>query len=145
MKAYRHILLATDFSEHSDAAGRRAVELARHYQARLTLIHVIEHFPEDLPIDPIAPENVDPEEYLTDKSHKDLAAQAARIGAEGAEQQVVFTSHAAKHAIVRAIEDMHVDLVVMGAGGRHGMTPFLGSTTGAVLHGARCDVLAVRL
>lgn len=44
----------------------------------------------------------------------------------------------------KAIE-IEADLVVLGTHGRHGVQLLLGSTANAVLHGAGCDVLAVRV
>ena len=38
-----------------------------------------------------------------------------------------------------------VDLIVIGGHGRHGLALLLGSTANAVLHGAPCDGLAVRI
>ena len=37
------------------------------------------------------------------------------------------------------------DLIVVGSHGRHGLALLLGSTANGVLHGANCDVLAVRV
>ena len=37
------------------------------------------------------------------------------------------------------------DLIVVGSHGRHGIALILGSTANGVLHGAPCDVLAVRV
>lgn len=39
----------------------------------------------------------------------------------------------------------NVDLIVVGSHGRHGLALLLGSTANAVLHYAKCDVIAVRL
>ena len=38
-----------------------------------------------------------------------------------------------------------VDLIVVGSHGRHGLALIFGSTSNSVLHGANCDVLAVRI
>jgi universal stress protein A len=38
-----------------------------------------------------------------------------------------------------------VDLIVVGSHGRSGLALLMGSTANAVLHGANCDVLAVRV
>ena len=38
-----------------------------------------------------------------------------------------------------------VDLIVVGSHGRHGLALIFGSTANGVLHGACCDVLAVRI
>ncbi len=40
---------------------------------------------------------------------------------------------------------MDADLIVLGTHGRHGLGLILGSTANGVLHGASCDVLAVRI
>jgi universal stress protein A len=40
---------------------------------------------------------------------------------------------------------LDVDLIVIGSHGREGIQRLLGSTANAVLHGAPCDVLAVRI
>ena len=37
------------------------------------------------------------------------------------------------------------DLIICGSHGRHGLSLLLGSTANAILHGAKCDVLTVRL
>jgi universal stress protein A len=38
-----------------------------------------------------------------------------------------------------------VDLIIVGSHGRHGLALIFGSTSNSVLHGAPCDVLAVRI
>lgn len=45
MGAYQHILLAVDFSDHDDAVGRRAKDLAEKYQAKLSVVHVLDNIP----------------------------------------------------------------------------------------------------
>ena len=47
--------------------------------------------------------------------------------------------------IVRIAEQEHIDLIVVGSHGRHGLALLLGSTANSVLHHAGCDVMAVRL
>ncbi|HCS27876.1 MAG TPA: universal stress protein UspA, partial [Spongiibacteraceae bacterium] len=42
-------------------------------------------------------------------------------------------------------EDISADLIVVGSHGRQGLALILGSTANGVLHGAHCDVLAVRV
>ena len=41
--------------------------------------------------------------------------------------------------------EIGADLIVVGSHGRHGIALILGSTANGVLHGAPCDVLAVRV
>jgi universal stress protein A len=42
-------------------------------------------------------------------------------------------------------EELKVDLIVVGSHGRHGLALLMGSTANGVLHGAKRDVLAVRV
>jgi universal stress protein A len=50
-----------------------------------------------------------------------------------------------RQEIHRLAEEQGCDLIVVGSHGRHGLALLLGSTANDVLHGAPCDVLAVRL
>lgn len=143
MKAYRHILLATDFSEYAEMAALRATDLARHHQARLTLLHVVEYFPEDIPIEWIPPEDTDPAGFLTNRARGLLAQLAKRLQREDAAQEVVRTTRSAKHEIVHFAEQREVDLIVVGTHGRRGIAALWGSTANGVLHRTSCDVLAV--
>ena len=42
-------------------------------------------------------------------------------------------------------EELRADLIVVGSHGRYGLALLMGSTANGVLHGATCDVLAVRV
>ena len=42
-------------------------------------------------------------------------------------------------------DEIGADLIVVGSHGRHGLALIFGSTANGVLHGAACDVLAVRV
>jgi universal stress protein A len=47
--------------------------------------------------------------------------------------------------IQRTAQSVGADVIVVGSHGRHGLALLLGSTANGVLHGASCDVLAVRV
>jgi len=57
----------------------------------------------------------------------------------------VVNAISTKEGILGAVQAHHADLIVVGSHGRHGLSLLLGSTANAVLHGAPCDVLAVRI
>ena len=42
-------------------------------------------------------------------------------------------------------KELGTDLIVVGSHGRHGFALLMGSTANGVMHGAHCDVLAVRV
>lgn len=143
MKNYRNVLCATDFSLYCDAAARRAVELARHYDANLILLHVVENFPVDRSNEVIAPEDIDPREFREERANKALEEVSDELGYDKLTRVVRVSSRAAKHAIVRYAKEHEVDLIIVATHGRHGITSILGSTSYGVTHTAPCDVLVV--
>jgi universal stress protein A len=145
--AYRHILLATDFSAHSRRAVRRASEIAGRYGAKLSLLHVVE----DLTLydefyDPIVP---DRDRLLTQGLARartrldELARDLETI--EGVEVRCAVLRGVPKSTIPGYARKQGADLVVVGSHGRSGARHLLGSVADAASHGAGCDVLTIRL
>lgn len=144
MEAYRHILWATDFSGGAPDAGRRALDLATRYQAKLTLLHVVETLPiVDSTYGPIMPFEVDLTEQMLGAARSRIAALAESLGVD--EERRLVEVGSPKVEIVRVAQELDVDLIVVGSHGRHGVGLLLGSTASSVMHHALCDVLAVRL
>ncbi len=143
MDDYRHILLATDFAPESRRVGERAVELASRYGARLGLLHVVDYVPLELSNDMMLAEPVDVDGRLVEEARENLDRLAGELGQSDAQRWVVLGSTGPE--IKRIAEEHGVDLIVVGSHGRHGLALLLGSTANAVLHGAPCDVLAVRV
>ncbi len=144
MDKYSHILLATDLSPASEAAAKRAADLAKRYQTRVSALYVVEHFPENIPIDHIAPENVDPKEFLRNSGRDALSKVVRDLGLERIEQHIVVSARSAKYEIIQFAKQQNVDLIVVGTHSRHGIMGVLGSTAMGVLHDGACDVLTVR-
>jgi len=144
MDVYQHILLAVDYSEHGAMVARRAKNLAEKYQAKLSLIHVLDNIPmPDTGYGTVI--------SLTEDSGYDLLeAEKARLMQIGEQLDVAQDNRwmvwgGPKQEIVQLAEREQVDLIVVGSHGRHGLSLLLGSTANSVLHYARCDVMAVRL
>lgn len=144
MGIYGHILCAVDFSRHSEVACVRAITLVKKFNGRLTLLHVIENFPEVRSNEIIAPEDIDPTTYRQSQAQKQLSDMGKQLQYEQATQQVVFTPYSAWHEIVHFSDDNQVDLIVLGSHGSFGITTLLGSTAHGVVNHAPCDVLTVR-
>jgi universal stress protein A len=142
--AYREILLAADFSEYGDQVIQRAHELAKKYEARLNIIHVVEDIPiMDSSYGPIVPFDIDLTDQMMDAAQKRLAEIADRLAIPQDRRWVEIGSP--KSEIIRIAKELQVDLIVIGSHGRHGIGLLLGSTAASVIHHAECDVLAVRL
>jgi universal stress protein A len=144
MASYKHILCATDFSPNCQLAAKRAAVLAGLLGANLTLLHVVDHFPEDRSNQVIAPETEDPAVYRRKAAQAALQELVSELGCSGAAQQIRFTSRAAKYEIIDFIKEAQIDLVVVASRAYHGLPHLLGSTASGLVHGASCDVLVVR-
>jgi universal stress protein A len=142
MSQYTKILVAVDLSEESAQVVQRGHAIADNNNTQLHLIHVIEPlsfaYGGDIPMDFSG---------IQDEIHQQATQQLKRF----AEANDIDEEH--QHIILgrpeveihATAEELGADLIVVGSHGRHGLALLLGSTANGVLHGARCDVLAVRV
>ena len=139
---YKHILVGLDLSSESEEVAKKAHVIKRALQTRLSLVHVIEPlslaYGGDIPMDI---------SHIQDQIHetaeKHLREFAKYLDVEKSDQHLIFGRPESEiHALASTIE---ADLIVVGSHGRHGLALLLGSTANGVLHGAPCDVLAVRV
>jgi universal stress protein A len=137
---YKHILFATDLAEDTDFILNKVTGIRGYTGATLTLIHVVEPMPgysyAYLGIEDIEGQLVEESRValakLGDKLHVDVKDQIIEVGPT-------------KSRLLKVADDISADLIICGSHGRHGLSLLLGSTANAILHGAKCDVLTVRL
>jgi len=144
MLAIKQILVATDFSEPSGVALAYGRDLARNYQARLHLLHVVEdvmarYSSEVGVLLPSIQEDLEKaarrelEARITEDDRKQLDATA-----------VIDTSVNIADAICRYAKTHSIDLIVTGTHGRGAVKHFLmGSVAERVVRTAPCPVLTV--
>ena len=144
MAEYRHILVAVDFTPEHTQVTDRAVWLAKQTGAQLSLIHVVEFVHVDLANELVLPQDMELQTRILETAETKLKEIAETLEVTGQVQQWVELG-ATKLEIHRVAEEQEVDLIVLGSHSRHGIGLLLGSTANAVLHGAQCDVLAVRV
>lgn len=142
---YKHILYATNGTPESDAAGERAAALADLFGARLSLLRVLEHLPFDVPVDQVPPEDTEQVAWFREKALQSLYEFASRFDIPESAANVVVTNTSPEKEIIRFVGENTVDLVIVGAHERHGLSLFRGATTDTVVHNAPCDVLVVHL
>jgi nucleotide-binding universal stress UspA family protein len=151
------ILFATDLSENADHAFTYATSLADAYEARVTVLHVVEKLPpnaELLLAAYLGYENVD---ELRQKSEEELIVQIKarieRFCAEAADkipecrfilQNVVVEPGKARERILHHVETGRYDALVMGRRG-HGRihAALVGGTAQNVLRECRIPVLLI--
>ncbi len=142
MALYKHILVGLDLSEESKQVLDKAELLAETHQANISLIHVIEPltfaYAGDLPID-----LSDTQQILQDRAQKSLSELASKMRSKAVSAEIQIGQTALE--LHQKAEEIGADLIVVGSHGRHGIALLLGSTASGVIHGATCDVLAIRI
>lgn len=122
---------------HGAGCGR-AADLARRSYAIFGLTHVLGPIVVDPVYDMAEVMPVEVEVERTGQAPTAISRLGRRYGVP------VERCWVESGTTITLILDKGVDLIAVGSHGRHGVGLLLGSTANAVLHGARCDVLAVR-
>ncbi|MCA1769292.1 MAG: universal stress protein [Halomonas sp.] len=139
---YRHVLVAVDLTKDSRKVLERAAQIAeRNNNAKVSIMHTLEPlgfaYGGDIPMDLTSIQD------QLDEHAKQRLAEIAEPHVTKENQHVLVGMPDTE--IHRFAEENDVDLIVVGSHGRHGFALLLGSTSTGVLHGAQCDVLAVRV
>ncbi|MDH3355016.1 MAG: universal stress protein [Chromatiales bacterium] len=144
MAGYKQILVAVDFSEHSERVIEKAVDMAHQQGAAVNVIHVVDYFPMmDSAYDGALAYSVDMTDELVESSRKRLDEFGGRY--QLTSEQLSVEVGAVRKEIISAAEKIDADLIVIGSHGWRGIDLLLGSTADGVLHHAGCDVLVVRV
>lgn len=141
--SYEHLLVAVDLTEECDPVIKRAKAIALASGAKVSLVHIIEPmamaFGGDVPMDL---SQLQQQQFDQAKERMDhLLNKYQDIN----HSDVYLAYGQPRQEIHQLAKDQNCDLIVVGSHGRHGLALLLGSTANDVLHGAPCDVLAVRL
>lgn len=137
------ILVAVDFSAHSDRAVEVAAGLAQRLGASLDLIHAFE-LPRDY-VPYTAPFAVE----FAQKIQANASERLESVGERLKETQLPVTLHVRRgypsDVIAEAAEEIGCQLIVMGTRGHTGLSHvMLGSIAERTLRAAPCSVLAVK-
>ncbi|ROQ20326.1 MULTISPECIES: universal stress protein [Marinimicrobium] len=142
MAVYKHIIAGLDLSEESPQVLQRATELAQACQATVSVAHVIEPltfaYGGDMPVD-----LSEVQEQLQLKAEQELHRLTQHVDFPIQQEHVLVGQPATELHYLANQEG--ADLIIVGSHGRKGFALLLGSTSNSVLHGASCDVLAVRV
>ncbi len=141
---WRQLLVTTDLSPAAVPALEAAAELARIAGAHVTVLHVLDF--SGLGDSEAARESlVRIERGLVREARPRLEALCERIFKDLPLEIAVVESVGAAAGICTYARDHRADLIVIATHGRGGVKRFLiGSVAERVVHGAPCDVLAVR-
>jgi universal stress protein A len=142
MSIYQNILVAIDLNEEANKVVQKAHHLSLQSGAKLTLIHVTEPlsyaYGGDIPMDLSTIQK-----QLHDDAEQRMSDFVKQQELSNVDQLLV--SGHIETEVHRVAIELSTDLIVVGSHGRHGLALLLGSTSNGILHGATCDVLAVRV
>ncbi|MCP4788933.1 MAG: universal stress protein [Gammaproteobacteria bacterium] len=142
MLTYSNILVAIDLNEEAEPVSKKACAIADLMGAKLHFMHVTEPlsyaYGGDVPMDLSAIQ-----EQLHEHAEQRLSQFMESHNLQ--ESEKILCSGHIESEVHRVAEEIGADLIIVGSHGRHGLALLLGSTSNSVLHGATCDVLAVRI
>jgi universal stress protein A len=142
------ILVPTDFSEYSDKALRQGLDIAKQYNAKVFLLHVIHEMIHQCVVD-----------YCITEQQVEQLSDQLKAGAQESLQKQVDKFPQAKEvdlvmdvklgvpyeAILKEEEERGIDLIVIASLGRTGIARFIiGGVARNVLKGAKCPVLLTK-
>jgi nucleotide-binding universal stress UspA family protein len=145
MKSFKTILYATDFSESSDHAFEYAYSLAKSFDARLVILHVINE-PVDLRGFYVPHISFDKLEEEIEQGAQKLMEQFERkyLGEYNNFDSIVAPG-IPYDEIIRRAEAENAELIVMGTHGRTGLDHVLfGSTAEKVVRKSPVPVMTIR-
>lgn len=143
MIAFNSILIPVDGSENSKRALECAIDLAKRYSAKLTVIHVV----------PLATAIVTGPEVLAvdvsrqlEESGKNILALAMEVvRSAGLTEHSRMIQGRPGNEIVEVAEEEGIDLIVIGSRGLGAVARFfLGSVSDHVVHNACCPVMIIK-
>jgi nucleotide-binding universal stress UspA family protein len=139
---FARILCAVDFSPQSTRALTYAMSLATVVNAQLTVLHVIEVFPQFQELMPPTALDVDAWMNAAGRRLRELIPDAVR--SRCTVREAVVSGKPYRQVLACAAED-NSELIVMGVHGHSAADRFFfGSTTAHVVRDALCPVLTLR-
>ena len=147
MVNHHRMLIPTDFSPQSKEAMDYGVQMAKALGSEIYLLHVYQE-PIIVPSGPTVPITPQVGEWLKDVQEqelKTLETVASEMRSQIKKVTPLFKLGIPFFEIVKAAEEIPIELIVMGTHGRTGMAHFMmGSVAELVVRKAPCPVLTVK-
>lgn len=146
MSKYNRVLVALDFQGDNAEIIDKGADLAKANNAELFLIHVNEPLAIAYASDDgmtWGDQVVMLESNLRDEAAKRMAGTIRQLKLDP--KNGIIRDGRPASEIHNAVDELGIDLIVLGTHGQSGLKLLLGSTASSVLHGVKCDVLAIRV
>lgn len=142
MARYKNVLCAIDLSASTKELLQTALELTDNHQEQVHAIYVCEH-----PITgygettgqnhPVTEAQIRQQHFPALRNYLEDCSIAIQQG------HIVFGQVADE--VHQLASELNCDLIIVGGHGKSGIERLLGSVSSRIQHGARCDVLSVRI
>ncbi len=140
---FKNILVPHDGSGHSKHAFKIALDMAKKYNSKLSMVTVLDTSPGHWANTNLWDKAIGGTKNLVTKEFESFESAAKK--AKVPFQSKIIESHSTTKAIVSYSKSKKIDLIVMGAQGITGWDKLiLGSVTDGVAHRVKCPVLIVR-
>ena len=145
MSLYKRVLIALDFQGDNAEVIDKGISIAKINDAEVFLLHVNEPLALAYAADGMSwsDQIIMLETSIRQEAQKKMADTGVRLALPAA--NCITREGRPATEIHELAKEKHVDLIVMGTHGQSGLKLLLGSTANSVLHGATCDILAVRI
>ena len=143
MFTIKNILLPTDFSRLSLSAAQYAIDLAKQYDAKIHLLHVIEKTPPILAIHSLDLSEEKIIESIEQNAKESLDKTLAKLQKDTNVEFVTMLQKGIDYEeIVSYSKNNNIDVIVIATHGRTGILhTLLGSVAEKVIRYAKCPVL----
>ncbi len=139
VEPYRRVGAAIDFSDGSMRLLAEAERMARGTSAKIFLLHVVES-----PAAQVMGQEAADQETLSDRGRLEALTKRLRDAGYDAEWRLGTGSPAA--GLARIVNELELDLVILGAHGHSGISDIIhGTTVDALRHQVRASILVVPL
>ncbi len=140
---FKNILVPHDGSGHSKHAFKVALDMAKKYNSKLSMVTVLDTSPGHWANSSLWDKAIGGANNLVTKEFESFESTAKK--AKVSFHSEIIESHSVTKTIVSYSKSKKIDLIVMGANGITGWDKFiLGSVTDGVAHRVKCPVLIIR-
>lgn len=142
MSPYTHILAAVELDDSGPAVLQRAQALSERFQARLSVVHVVEYVAIDAG-EALMAAPPDLSRQLLEQARGKLAELCGPRGI--GPEATTAVSGSVTTEIARAARERGADLIIVGHPPRRGLAAWFSHTEQDIVQRAPCDVLVLNL
>ena len=143
MKAYQHILLTTDFSKFSETVAKKAINLAGHFNAEITVLHVVEQGADNRMADRLASKPPESEQQLIVQDRHRLDEFIRSVPNFRAIPMIRLSAVSVEDEIIKVAEEIKANLIIIGTPAKARIAVMPSLRMEAFKGKAPCDVLVV--